>query len=74
MCLDRLTCEPTRGAADTMPNASADNPLSPREGAALRPVAESLAERTVESDLSGAMNKVGAFTRAQVIALRHDDV
>jgi predicted ATPase/DNA-binding CsgD family transcriptional regulator len=71
----------------TMPAALVDNPLSTRERAVLRLVADGLpskligrelglAERTVKSHLSGAMNKLGAFTRAQAlaIALQHDYV
>jgi DNA-binding CsgD family transcriptional regulator len=63
-----------------MPGAAVDNPLSPRERAVLRLVAEGLpskligrelglAERTAKSHLSSAMNKLGAFTRAQAIAI-----
>jgi DNA-binding NarL/FixJ family response regulator len=66
--------------SDTMPGAAVDNPLSPRERAVLRLVAEGLpskligrelglAERTAKSHLSSAMNKLGAFTRAQAIAI-----
>jgi predicted ATPase/DNA-binding CsgD family transcriptional regulator len=65
---------------DSLPGAPVDNPLSPREQAVLRLVAEGLpskligrelglAERTIKSHLSGAMNKLGAFTRAQAIAI-----
>jgi predicted ATPase/DNA-binding CsgD family transcriptional regulator len=65
---------------DTMPGALVDNPLSAREREVLRLVAEGLpskligrelglAERTVKSHLSSAMNKLGAFTRAQAIAI-----
>ena len=56
------------------------NPLSEREQAVLRLVAEGLpskqigselaiAERTVKAHLTGAMNKLGAFTRAQAVAV-----
>jgi predicted ATPase/DNA-binding CsgD family transcriptional regulator len=68
-------------AAETVPT---DNPLSPRERAVLRLVAKGMpskqigrelavSERTVKAHVTGAMNKLGAFTRAQAlaIALRH---
>jgi predicted ATPase/DNA-binding CsgD family transcriptional regulator len=65
---------------DSTLSVPVDNPLSARERAVLRLVAEGLpskligrelglAERTVKSHLSGAMNKLGAFTRAQALAI-----
>jgi predicted ATPase/DNA-binding CsgD family transcriptional regulator/transcriptional regulator with XRE-family HTH domain len=81
----RLEARPSAtGAGDASPGAAADNPLSPRERSVLRLVADGLpskqigrelglAERTVKAHVSGAMNKLGALTRAQAlaIALRH---
>lgn len=68
----------------TSPDEAGDNPLSARERAVLRLVADGLpskqigrklglAERTVKQHVTGAMNKLGAFSRAQAlaIALRH---
>ncbi len=56
------------------------NPLSERELAILRLVADglpnkrigwelALAERTVKAHVTGAMNKLGAFSRAQALAI-----
>jgi predicted ATPase len=61
-------------------NRDPGNPLSERERAVLRLVAQglpskqigrelALAERTVKAHVTGAMNKLGAFTRAQALGI-----
>jgi DNA-binding CsgD family transcriptional regulator len=70
---------PTNGEG-VMPGGAADNPLSPRERAVLGLVADGLpskqigrelglAERTVKAHVTGAMNELGAFSRAQALAI-----
>jgi predicted ATPase/DNA-binding CsgD family transcriptional regulator len=71
-------------AADAAPTASPaprdESPLSQRERDVLKLVAEGLpskqigrelglAERTVKAHVTGAMNKLGAFSRAQALAI-----
>ncbi|HEY3079985.1 MAG TPA: LuxR C-terminal-related transcriptional regulator [Chloroflexota bacterium] len=77
-----LAATPDRAAWPTGPASGGDpaNPLSDRERAVLRLVAEGLVskqigrklglgERTVKAHVTGAMNKLGANTRSQVVAL-----
>lgn len=80
---ERLSQRPEAQLGEATPTFHTDNPLSARERAVLRLVAEgwsnkqiarelALAERTVKVHLTGAMNKLGAENRAHaaVLAIR----
>jgi predicted ATPase len=75
----RDTSAPRQAGSSTSARL-ADSPLSQRERAVLKLVAEGLAskqigrelglaERTVKAHVTGAMNKLGAFSRAQALAI-----
>jgi DNA-binding NarL/FixJ family response regulator len=82
-----LTGESPSGSYDALSKSRpanlarpANSPLSERESAVLRLVAEGLpskqigrqlgmAERTVKAHVTGAMNKLGAFSRAQALGI-----